>query len=926
MKAVASQLVSDGTKATYTQENLIFVIYLYDTDADNFIWDQVLDGFHKAHEKDQEEERTKKSRRNLRECIRHHLSLMNRFDKNCPIILQKITYAVFTRYMLDIRSRGDGDDIVYLASTSYGLMKSALIYLFNSSGQEMESGLCKELDTFMRALRKSVAKAKAQSGRSLEEGKRPMSFPVYHLMCQKLFESETPDALFAHTYLVLEWNLMARAHMVGDMNVAHIEWRQDCLLFFFGKSKRNQEGEDAERPYHVYSNPQNPEICPVLALATYLVAYPEVLKESGGLLFPGSAQYSRFMKIFHKTIDEHADEFKKLGVKKGDLGSHSCRKGAITLVTTGCTVSPPMAAVCIRAGWSMGQVKDRYIHYEKAGDQFVGRTVTGIPAISSDFAISPVHWDWSGLSPSEESTLKKKLEEVTSGIADKDRVTAATFGMLQYLYAAILFHYDYLNENLGERNQLRASFGFMEAADCGLKEYAVVRFPWESTPYTPNPSGIPPHVMILNKLEGMQKQLSAFPEVIIEGICKEFQEMRQAMKEELDKRNVGGAAFGAQQAIEDLIADFRNEFDVTKAGGKYNVLDDDEEDDLFSGDFGDDRSEERERRRIESPKRTAAPSAVETGGGKRRKVAVLDWNSILGTGKNRIVLAPADYKFPFLTLSSFISSWYCGDRTNNIPPYRMLSGKDIPAMRSGRNQLSMMRKLISHVERAAIEVANRKELVIKRRAWTNKDCQALYIGVAHFFKFPSKQKRRYEQLSWKTFYNMLSKRNWQLLGEKADDSQQPAQPAAAAPLPPSHAAEASEAPPPPRAAAARARQKGGKRTGSANKRRRRIATRQSPRKQPPARQSPARKQPPTDSFGAAFANHSGNDEHLKNICAFGTKCDVRIDPVTYGGMSKKYKCKAPDCDNEIHHTCAAKNGCGEMNDACCSKECYYKIS
>ena len=65
VKAVASQLVSDGTKATYTQENLIFVIYLYDTDADNFIWDQVLDAFHKAHKKDQEEERTKKSRRNL---------------------------------------------------------------------------------------------------------------------------------------------------------------------------------------------------------------------------------------------------------------------------------------------------------------------------------------------------------------------------------------------------------------------------------------------------------------------------------------------------------------------------------------------------------------------------------------------------------------------------------------------------------------------------------------------------------------------------------------------------------------------------------------------------------------------------------------------------------------------------------------------
>src|SRR6056300_898672 len=113
------------------------------------------------------------------------------------------------------------------------------------------------------------------------------------------------------------------------MDVAHIEWRQDCLLFFFGKSKRNQTSEDSESPFHVYSNPLQPEICPVLALATYLLAYPDVLK-SGAPLFPGSSQYSCFMKIFHKTVDAHAADFKKLGITKGDLGSHSCRKGTIT--------------------------------------------------------------------------------------------------------------------------------------------------------------------------------------------------------------------------------------------------------------------------------------------------------------------------------------------------------------------------------------------------------------------------------------------------------------------------------------------------------------------------------------------------------------------------------------------------------------------
>ena len=106
-------------------------------------------------------------------------------------------------------------------------------------------------------------------------------------------------------------------------------------------------------------------------LGRYLFANLDVLK-SGGLLFPHQHQYICFMNIFHKIIRDNKGMFEALGVKEGELGSHSCRKGVITLVSAGCTVCPPMAAICLCAGWSMGPVKDRYIHYEKAGDQFVG--------------------------------------------------------------------------------------------------------------------------------------------------------------------------------------------------------------------------------------------------------------------------------------------------------------------------------------------------------------------------------------------------------------------------------------------------------------------------------------------------------------------------------------------------------------------------
>ena len=167
-------------------------------------------------------------------------------------------------------------------------------------------------------------------------------------MCQLLMRGEGDDYLFAHTFLTLEWNLLARSDNCLSMHINHIEWREDCLVFFFAKSKGNQTGENSEHPWHVYSNPENPSICPVMALAKYLFSQPDILKNNGKL-FPGDHQYERFIDIFHRVIDDNSLRFQSLGVAPRSLGSHSCRKGAISLVSSGCTVSPPMASICLRA-------------------------------------------------------------------------------------------------------------------------------------------------------------------------------------------------------------------------------------------------------------------------------------------------------------------------------------------------------------------------------------------------------------------------------------------------------------------------------------------------------------------------------------------------------------------------------------------------
>ena len=136
------------------------------------------------------------------------------------------------------------------------------------------------------------------------------------------------------------------------------------------------------------------------------------------------------------------------------LGAHSIRKGAINIVATGCTVSPSMASICLRYGWSMVPIKDRYIHYKKSGDQFVGRSVNGISSLSKDFGMSPVHWDRSD-SP---LNLKDKMETlIEENLVRSKDVSGPTFKLLKFLFACICFHYEHLDTHFHTNHSLRSS-------------------------------------------------------------------------------------------------------------------------------------------------------------------------------------------------------------------------------------------------------------------------------------------------------------------------------------------------------------------------------------------------------------------------------------------------------------------------------------
>jgi hypothetical protein len=311
----------------------------------------------------------------------------------------------------------DDSATIRLSPSSYDAACSALSHLFTESGiSKEENESTKELWTKLGAYKKGTrrlgVKEKDKMGLSTDEGKKPLSFTAYKYLAKVLFESSKAEHVAAHTFLIIEWNLISRAEFVVNSKIDSIRCHGDAILFCMGKTKTDQEGtKNIDHPWHVYANNECAYICPVLALARHLITNPKILVGNCPL-FEGSGQYDRYNHILNEIVssDEHRNMFVALGMPPQHFGTHSIRKGAVTHISTGTTSSPPIASICLRANWAMPGVMNRYIKHENAGDQFVGKCVSGRSRLSKEFAASQAYFDFSLLTRAEKERNEKVID------------------------------------------------------------------------------------------------------------------------------------------------------------------------------------------------------------------------------------------------------------------------------------------------------------------------------------------------------------------------------------------------------------------------------------------------------------------------------------------------------------------------------------
>jgi hypothetical protein len=106
--------------------------------------------------------------------------------------------------------------------------------------------------------------------------------------------------------------------------------------------------------------------------------------------------------------------------------------------------------VYLRAGWSLGNVQDRYIFAGPGGDELVGRAVAGLPFADIGFSVLPPHF-----SPNDLAELEAiGWENIIDNYKD---FPSGTQQIIPYLLASIVYHQDFLETNLRKDHPLKYS-------------------------------------------------------------------------------------------------------------------------------------------------------------------------------------------------------------------------------------------------------------------------------------------------------------------------------------------------------------------------------------------------------------------------------------------------------------------------------------
>ena len=366
-------------------------------------------------------------------------------------------------------------------------------------------------------------------------GKSPMTPELYKNVCRWFLEWGSTEGIFCACFFAFTWQLACRSNNTARIRYGHMSWTFfDAMHVRFRHTKTQQHGEARRQKRACYSNPFEWYIDLPLLMGLYFATNFNTSQRRGMKLFPGGAknQSSRVSHLFKKLLLEHKDQVLAMGYDSiNELGLHSIRKGVSTHLAS-LPGGPPPAALCLRAGWSMGPVKDIYYHQTQGGDEFVGRCAAMLNMFNGNFACSSAFFE------GDDIELRTLADEAVKDNFPQHHEMDGMKRILHRCLASMIYHRNTILQ-LPPNHIARSIMMFRQSSPSVhtniLAGHVKIVHSWETTTEL---TGIPPHVKTLVDITAIKATQDTMVDSVFERVIAGVQDL-------LDTRQIGGGELTA---------------------------------------------------------------------------------------------------------------------------------------------------------------------------------------------------------------------------------------------------------------------------------------------------------------------------------------------------------------------------------------------
>jgi hypothetical protein len=271
----------------------------------------------------------------------------------------------------------------------------------------------------------------------------------------------------------------------------------------------------------------------------------------------------------------------------------------------------------------MGQVKDLYIHWNVGGDEFVGRTLSMLPILKSEFASSPVLFT-ADVPEANVIELQRVVYPMISEVVGQG-------SLLRHCLAQLVYHRTALMA-LDERHvvfQVIALFVYTTLME-PLIDHTVVMYPWQQGADEFEFTGVPPHVATLHEIRRVGEAQKS--------LVKEFLDGMDGL---LNRRNIQGSVMTEdklREIVMDATASLRNQVNTLETTGGMDAM--------------------------------AQAAERQTDARQKTSYQVYMHGGMLS-------MLPATWRFPTSGALHVWQLWNLGNRVEGTPPLKIIKANDV---------------------------------------------------------------------------------------------------------------------------------------------------------------------------------------------------------------------------------------------------------